>query len=314
MTRINIIGDDLLVIAQEYSLFQDSRRRVDMLAIDRAGNLVVIELKRTEDGGHMELQALRYAAMVSTITLDHLADVYADAQGFSTADARDAIVEWIGEAIEELPNHVRIVLVSADFSTEISSTVLWLNENYGTDISCFRIVTYLLEEEVLLDVQQIIPLPEAKDFQIHQRQKGVAATASRATSGRDFTQYSIRIDKVVLEPLSKQQAVKLAIRNLHAAGVSTEAIRSATRANQWRPVRCLDGESVVDGFAREYPGVSPSHRWFDLDVREDGVDWVIPRFGGKETEELLSALESAAEPTVTFSWTTVQEALTGPES
>jgi len=31
---------------------------------------VAIELKRTEDGGHMELQSTRYAAMVSTMTFD----------------------------------------------------------------------------------------------------------------------------------------------------------------------------------------------------------------------------------------------------
>jgi RecB family endonuclease NucS len=59
---ISVLSDDLLVIAEEYGLFEDSRRRVDLLALDRTGTLVVIELKRTDDGGHMELQALRYTA------------------------------------------------------------------------------------------------------------------------------------------------------------------------------------------------------------------------------------------------------------
>jgi hypothetical protein len=45
--------------AEEYGLFEDSRRRMDLLALDHTGTLVVIELKRTDDGGHMELQALR---------------------------------------------------------------------------------------------------------------------------------------------------------------------------------------------------------------------------------------------------------------
>jgi hypothetical protein len=36
--------------------------------------LEVTALKRTEDGGHMELQALRHAAMVSTMTFDQLVE------------------------------------------------------------------------------------------------------------------------------------------------------------------------------------------------------------------------------------------------
>ncbi len=53
-----------------------SKRRVDLLAVDRDANLVVIELKRTEDGGHMELQAVRYAAMVSPMTFTQAVEVY----------------------------------------------------------------------------------------------------------------------------------------------------------------------------------------------------------------------------------------------
>src|SRR5581483_1821192 len=64
---ISVLGEELLVIAEEFSEWEDSKRRVDLLALDRSGALVVIELKRTEDGGHMELQAVRYAAMISTM-------------------------------------------------------------------------------------------------------------------------------------------------------------------------------------------------------------------------------------------------------
>src|SRR5215467_15677204 len=162
--RIDVLGDDLLVVAEEYGQFEDSRRRVDLLALDRKGTLVVIELKRTDDGGHMELQSLRYAAMVSTMTVGHLVSTYADANGVDVQEARSAIAGLVEEPLDELPDHVRIILVSADFSTEITSTVIWLNGTYNTDISCYRIVPYRLGAEVLLDLQQIIPLPEAKDF------------------------------------------------------------------------------------------------------------------------------------------------------
>src|SRR5690606_36690952 len=66
----------LMVVAEEFGEFRDVRRRLDLLCMDKSGQLVVVELKRTEDGGHMELQALRYAAMVSTMTFRQLVDIY----------------------------------------------------------------------------------------------------------------------------------------------------------------------------------------------------------------------------------------------
>ena len=45
--------------SEEFGEQKVSRRRVILLAIDKDANLLVIELKRTEDGGHMELQTTR---------------------------------------------------------------------------------------------------------------------------------------------------------------------------------------------------------------------------------------------------------------
>src|SRR4051794_26869787 len=73
---IDIIAPHTLVIAEEFGDWEDSRRRFDLLALDKNANLVVVELKRTEDGGHMELQAIRYAAMVSSMTFDKAVEVY----------------------------------------------------------------------------------------------------------------------------------------------------------------------------------------------------------------------------------------------
>ncbi len=66
--NVAVVAPDVLVIAEEFGEWDDSKRRIDLLGIDRDASLVVIELKRDEDGGHMELQAIRYAAMVSRMT------------------------------------------------------------------------------------------------------------------------------------------------------------------------------------------------------------------------------------------------------
>lgn len=54
--RISAIADGVLIVSEEFGAFTDARRRIDLLGIDREGHLVVFELKRTEDGGHLELR------------------------------------------------------------------------------------------------------------------------------------------------------------------------------------------------------------------------------------------------------------------
>jgi hypothetical protein len=172
---IGPLGDDLLVIAEEFSDWDASQRRIDLLCIDRDAQLVVVELKRTEDGGHMELQAIRYAAMVSSMTLERAAAVYARTLGGEDADGRAqrALLEFLDiGALDEVagPLDVRILLVAADFSTELTTAVMWLNDK-GLDIVCVRLKPYRLDGQVLLDVAQIIPLPEAKDYVVRVREQ-----------------------------------------------------------------------------------------------------------------------------------------------
>jgi hypothetical protein len=183
--RIAVISPETLVLAEEFCDWQDSSRRIDLLGLDRDARLVVIELKRTDDGGHMELQALRYAAMVSTMTFEKAVDVYARhlARQRQPGDARAGILAFLGwEEPDEnaFAQDVRIVLVSADFHPEISTTVLWLNQR-GLDLRCVRLRPYKLDGRILIDVQPIIPLPEAEQYQVRIRHKEDAARITRET-------------------------------------------------------------------------------------------------------------------------------------
>src|SRR5512135_3428618 len=93
--QIEVVSPDTLVIAEEFGEWEDSHRRIDLLGVDKDANLVVIELKRTEDGGLMDLQAIRYAAMVSTMTFDQVVEVYDEhlKKTGSDADARESVLK-----------------------------------------------------------------------------------------------------------------------------------------------------------------------------------------------------------------------------
>lgn len=167
---ITPLGDDLLVISEEFCNWDEGSRRIDLLCLDKQARLVVIELKRTVDGGYMELQAIRYAAMVSGMTLEQAVAAYAKMIGGEGAAqrAQKEIVEFLGvESIEEaeLTDEVRIFLVSGNFSPELTTSVLWLNKR-DLDITCIRLNPYKSGDDVLIDVTQIIPLPEASEYEV----------------------------------------------------------------------------------------------------------------------------------------------------
>ena len=74
--RADLLEEGLFVVAEEYGDWEESNRRIDLLALDGEGRLVVVELKRSDQDSLMDLQAIRYAAMVANMTLDQAIDAH----------------------------------------------------------------------------------------------------------------------------------------------------------------------------------------------------------------------------------------------
>ena len=196
--KINIISPETLVISEEFGEWEGSKRRIDLLGVDRQARLVVIELKRTDTGAHMELQAIRYAAMLSTATFDRVVEIYArflDDINEQETNARESLLKFLdwSEPHEDLfAADVRIVLASAEFSKELTTSVMWLNQR-ELDIRCVRLKLYKSKDDgqLFIDVQQVIPIPEATDYQIKLREKTELSKEAKisAVSNRDYTKY-----------------------------------------------------------------------------------------------------------------------------
>ena len=233
--NIAILIPDTLIIAEEFSRWTESNRRIDLLGVDREANLVVIELKRTNDGGHMELQALRYAAMVSTLTFDEAVETFKTylGQRGREEEARQVLLEHLGWDTSEAPSfsqRVRIVLSSMDLDKEITSTVLWLNGVYNLDIRCIRIKPYRLAEHFIVDIQQIVPLPEATEYQVRIQRK-VQVQRIAGTNNRDLTKYDVTISGETSKQLAKGRALFLVVKYLCSQGITPEQIAETVN---WR--------------------------------------------------------------------------------
>ncbi len=209
--NISVIANDVMVVSEEFGDWDGSDRRIDLLAVDRDANLVVIELKRTEDGGHMELQAIRYAAMISNMTWEQLKSTYSKFLTNNNLPNDDvesqlcAFFGWDSPKEEDFASNVRIILAAANFSKEITTSVLWLNER-ELDITCMRLSLHKLNEQLILSAEQIIPLPEAEAYQIEVKQKRREERISKG-SEKDRSTYSISYNDEIFESGFKKSDV-----------------------------------------------------------------------------------------------------------
>lgn len=299
--HIELISPDLFVVSEEFGDFDGANRRIDLLCVDRDARLVVVELKRTADGGHMELQALRYAAMVSTMTFEQVARTLAKyrlGRGLANSSedqAKADLIEWLELDPDDEPDIARevgIVLASENFSQEITTTVLWLNEFHDFDIRCLRLSPYELESRLLLDVQQVIPLPEASAYTVRVREKEVASRQAKGTSNADTTKFVVQTPEGTTEPLPKRWAVLRLVAALVDAGVSMDVIRKLLPASKTVHVQGTysDAETLWQAVQAQHAKPDPK-RWHLADpIVVNGGSWVLHSNWGKGTRGYFEAL------------------------
>lgn len=192
-----ILGEDLLVVTSEFEGFERTRDRLDILALDQAGKLVVVELKRDRADETTDLQAIKYASYCATLTPRQVQEEYRDfrmnhrdetltpeavgetfAEFLNENSDEEVITAEDGWADFELDDKPRILLAAGSYGIEVTSPILWLIEEYGMDITCVRIRAYEHRDRILLDSQQTIPISEAEEYMTKRREKEQERKAS----------------------------------------------------------------------------------------------------------------------------------------
>ncbi len=307
---IEVIAPDTLVIAEEFSEWAGSQRRIDLLAIDRDANLVVIELKRTEDGGYMELQAIRYASMISAMTFDRAVEVYSDYRGDETNEAAEkAMLEflgWVDPNQEEFASNVRLVLASAEFSRELTTSVLWLNEK-GLDIRCVRMKPYKANDDTLINVEQIIPLPEAEEYQISIRKK--RQQQSIQSSQRDTLRRDLVVNGMKFERLPKRRIIFEVVKAAIEKGADIEDIRAGMPASKWIAIEGeLDSQEFVSALTELGATGGKRYRPTKIYLSDDelfyqnGKTYALTKMWGRSTPPHVSKVAETYGLDIEIDW------------
>lgn len=199
-----VLGEDLLIIQKEFAGFSDTNERLDLLALDKQGSLVIIENKLDDTGRDVTWQALKYASYCSTLSKDEIRKIF---QEYLTRCGDDQTAEealsgfFDEEDYAELSLNKgisqRVILVAANFRKEVTSTVLWLS-NFRVRIQCFRATPFAMGDELFLNIEQIIPAKATEEFTISLADKakdeveGIETEARRHPIRRQFWTEVIR--------------------------------------------------------------------------------------------------------------------------
>ncbi len=301
--QIDAVSPETLIVAEEFGDWEGVRRRIDLLGVDKNANLVVIELKRTEDGGHMELQAIRYAAMISTLTFEKLAAIYEkylSANGIEQ-DATENLLEfldWSEVDDEQFGQEIKIVLASAEFSKELTTSVMWLND-FGLDIRCVRMRPYTTDGQTFLDIQTVIPIPEVADYQVQIREKKYKERKSRQ-SAKDYTKYDVEISDEQFPMQGKRWMMfHLISRVLRNDGTPQQIMEAIPWRKNNQLFRVFEGElssdDVVTAIMEEDSGGRiPLYKRYFCDEGEvfhfDGMTYALSNQWGNRTIEAVNSI------------------------
>jgi len=127
-----ILGEDLALIGEQ---IPTKTGLVDFLAIDRAGNLVVVELKRDRLPREVLAQALDYASDIAGWDADKVSEVCVKYAGQTV---QDLLNESFGDIDlgDLIINKVqRILLVGFSIEEPLQRMIEWLSSTYGVSVN-----------------------------------------------------------------------------------------------------------------------------------------------------------------------------------
>ncbi len=170
-----VLGEPLLIIQKEFDGFDQTHERLDLLALDKSGKLVIIENKLDDSGKDVTWQAIKYASYCSSLSQEEIIDIYASYLGKTKDEAKESLLSFFEkdelDDIEMNPeNTQRMIFVAANFRKEVTSSVLWLR-NFGIDINCIKVSPYKYNGKLMVEFDQIIPIKEAEEYTIKMAEK-----------------------------------------------------------------------------------------------------------------------------------------------
>ena len=164
-TPRSILGEDILIIGREVQV-EKIGDAIDLLGIDRDGNVVAIELKQGSISGNTDFQSLKYVAYTSYWDWSQLADQFdkflkskwGQHLYKEDIDFNEKLEEFCNDEYE-LNRDQRILLVGESIRERLDLVVRWLSER-NIDISVLEVNLLKEDGQLYVDTEQILPVEQ----------------------------------------------------------------------------------------------------------------------------------------------------------
>ena len=183
---ISLIGQDLIVIGRE--VLTPSDGRIDILAINALGNLVVIELKRDRTPRDVVAQVLDYASWVRNMDAEDIQRTFVDYQTrFGTSTAPQGVTQALRNAFGKPPTELnathQMIIVASALDPATERIVAYLREEYEIEINVALFRTFEDEGKQYLTRAWL-----ADSEEVHAEQRG-PGIESRTWNGEFYVNF-----------------------------------------------------------------------------------------------------------------------------
>lgn len=121
---VSILGLDVMIIGRQ--VVTDYGKKIDLLAVDADGDLVVIELKRDRTPRDVVAQLLDYGSWVKGLDRESIAAIWAQQSG---VPFDEALRDRFGASPESLNEAHRLVVVASELDPSTERIVAYLSES-----------------------------------------------------------------------------------------------------------------------------------------------------------------------------------------
>ncbi len=186
----SLFGEELLLLGRQLIDFAEDNMRLDVLALDKDGEKVLIEFKVDPTFGFTELQAIAYAGAYANVENDFFPEIlHRSANTKGRDDIRQAAEIGEGASLEEVTEvflkflelgsfedwdpskQVRIKVIAPDFPPRVLHNIKWLAEVYEMPIEAVQVELFEIEGDYHLKPDRIFPLPGAERFELSLRER-----------------------------------------------------------------------------------------------------------------------------------------------